>query len=117
MKRKSIVAGCLTLLLLFSTAAITAADDGAAVYKKLCFKCHGDQGKGDGPAAKLLKNQSMGDLSSKAEMSKISDPDLVKIIAEGGAAVGKSKVMPAHKDKLTEGEIKAVVAHVKTLQK
>lgn len=108
---------CAVALFVFFTVSVRAQGDGAAVYKKSCEKCHGAEGKGDGPAAKLLKNQSMGDLSNKAEMSKIPDQTLHKVIAEGGQAVGKSKVMPAHKDKLSEVEIKAVVAHIKTLQK
>ncbi|MBI2822659.1 MAG: cytochrome c [Acidobacteria bacterium] len=117
MKTIRIVTGCFGLLLCFSTTAALAADDGAAVYKKMCVKCHGAEGKGDGPAAKMFKNQSMGDLSSKAEMGKLSDADLAKIVTEGGQAVGKSKIMPAHKDKLSEAEIKAVVAYLKSLQK
>ncbi|MBI4454411.1 MAG: cytochrome c [Acidobacteria bacterium] len=117
MRARSIVLSCLAVVLALLTVPLLAADDGAALYKKNCVKCHGDQGKGDGPAAKLLKNQSMGDLSSKAEMSKLSDDTLHKMVAEGGQAVGKSKVMPAHKDKLSEAEIKAVIAYIKTLQK
>ena len=103
------------LLILFTAFAV--GQDGAALYKASCTKCHGDLGKGDGPAAKLIKNQSMGDLSSKAAMSKYSDADVTKMIAEGGPAVGKSKLMPAHKDKMSAGDIKAVVAFIKTLQK
>ena len=117
MKLQNPLLSCLTILLSLSIGSVIAADDGGTIYKKLCVRCHGPEGKGDGPAAKLLKNQSMGDLTSKADMSKLSDQDLVKLVAEGGAASGKSKVMPAHKDKLSEGEIKAVVAYIKTLQK
>lgn len=113
MKHRWVISICL----LVSAGVVMAADDGAAVYKKACVKCHGDEGKGDGPTAKMLKGQSMGDFSNKAAMSKVSDQDLAKVISEGGAAVGKSKIMPAHKDKLTDAEIKAVVSYIKTLQK
>ena len=105
------------LLFVFSAVGFLRAETGEGNYKKLCVKCHGEAGKGDGPAAKMLKGQAMGDLSSKAAMSKMSDPDLAKLISEGGAAVGKSKVMPAHKDKMSDADIKAVVTYIKTLQK
>jgi len=116
MKQSCAVASCLAVLIIFCTVDLRA-QDGAATYKKLCAKCHGDAGKGDGPAAKMFKNQRMGNLADKAAMSKIKDQDLIKITSEGGAAVGKSKIMPAHKNKLSEAEIKAVVAYMKTLQK
>ena len=116
MKKGSVLC-CLAAVLAFFTAGVHAEGDGAGNYKKLCARCHGDAGRGDGPAAKLLKNQKMGDLSDKAAMSKLSDQDLHKVISEGGAAVGKSKVMPAHKDKLNESEMKAVVEYVKSFQK
>lgn len=111
-QRRWVWAGFLML-----STALALGQDGAALYKKTCTRCHGDTGKGDGPAAKLIKNQSMGDLSSKTEMGKYSDQDLTKMIADGGEAVGKSKLMPAHKDKMSAGDIKAVVAYIKTLQK
>lgn len=117
MKSKLISGLRFVTLLGLATVWVWAADDGAAVYSKQCVKCHGERGKGDGPTAKMLKNQSMGDLSSKTGMAKYSDQDLNKMLSEGGQAVGKSKVMPAYKGKLSEGEIKAVIAHIKTLQK
>lgn len=37
---------------------------GATVYKQQCLRCHGELGKGDGPAAKIL-NPKPHDLSKK----------------------------------------------------
>jgi len=33
----------------------TAADDGKKIFQKLCWSCHGESGKGDGPASVNLK--------------------------------------------------------------
>jgi len=114
MKKKWIVAGCLSFF--FGLSLLLALPDGQADYKNLCLKCHGAEGKGDGPVTKMVKNQSMGDLSSKEAMIPYSEEDLYKLIAEGGEAVGKAKLMPAHKEKLGESEIQAIITYIKTFQ-
>ncbi len=111
--KKWIVVGCLSF---FFGLSLLALPDGQADYKNLCLKCHGAQGKGDGPVTKMVKNQSMGDLSDKEAMSPYSDEDLYKLIAEGGEAFGKAKLMPAHKDKLGEAEIQAIITYIHTFQ-
>jgi len=110
-------------LALFSTAA-RAADLTAAAssYADTCAKCHGPAGKGDGPKAAELKDRegkpiSVGDLSDCAKMAKLSDADMFKELKEGGAAVGKSKLMIAYGDAMEDDEIKALVAYVRTLCK
>jgi len=110
-------------LALFSTAA-RAADLTAAAssYADTCAKCHGPAGKGDGPKAAELKDKegkpiSVGDLSDCAKMAKLSDADMFKELKEGGAAVGKSKIMIDYGDAMEEAEIKALVAYVRTLCK
>ncbi len=115
MKKKWIVAGCLSFS--FALSLLLALPDGQADYKNLCLKCHGAEGKGDGPVTKMVKNQSMGDLSSTEAMTQYSAEDLYKLISEGGEAVGKAKLMPAHKEKLGESEIQAILAYMKTFQK
>jgi mono/diheme cytochrome c family protein len=111
--KKWIVVGCLSF---FFGLSLLALPDGQTDYKNLCLKCHGAEGKGDGPITKMVKNQSMGDLSDKEAMSQFSDEDLYKVIAEGGEAIGKAKLMPAHKDKLGESGIQAIIAYIKTFQ-
>jgi len=115
----------LLLLLLLVTAVLVGIGDartngkgnvqtGAAIYKQHCLRCHGEQGKGDGPASKIL-NPKPHDLSDKPFMAKLSDEDLFKVIAKGGAAVGKAKTMPAYEGKLKEKEINDLVAFVRSL--
>lgn len=96
-----------------------ASGDAAAgleVHKKNCLKCHGPEGTGDGPASKLLKTKP-ADWTDKAKLSKISDDELFKVISKGGDAVGKSKLMPAFADKLSEQDIRNVIAFIRSLQK
>lgn len=45
-------------------------------------------------------------------LNKMSDGDLIKIIADGGPALGKSPQTPAYRSTLTMPEIKAVVAYL-----
>jgi mono/diheme cytochrome c family protein len=89
---------------------------GLAVHKKSCLRCHGEQGRGDGPAAKLLKTKP-GDWTNKAAMSKLTDDALLKVITGGGEAAGKSKLMPAFGDKLSAADVSNVIAFIRTLAK
>jgi mono/diheme cytochrome c family protein len=117
----------LIILLLISVAAFYLppalgafpagdAKAGLEVHKKNCLRCHGERGKGDGPAAKLLKTKP-SDWSDKAKMSSLSDQDLFKVISKGGEAVGKSKLMPAFGVKLSDKDISNVIAFVRSLAK
>lgn len=115
----------LIILLLMSVAAfyltpalgaVPAGDAkaGLEVHKKNCVRCHGERGKGDGPAAKLLKTKPT-DWSDKAKMSGMSDQDLFKVITKGGEAAGKSKLMPAFGGKLSDQEVNNVIAFIRSL--
>ncbi len=90
---------------------------GKELHVKHCQRCHGEQGKGDGPAMKVVKTVKLADWTNQAEMAKYSDQDLSKIIMEGGAAVGKSKLMPAYKGKLKEKEVWDLIAFIRSLAK
>ncbi|MBI4446700.1 MAG: cytochrome c [Acidobacteria bacterium] len=87
---------------------------GVEVHKKQCLRCHGAEGKGDGPASRLLKVKP-ADWRDPARMSSLSDEDLYRLVKEGGAAAGKSKMMPAFGAKLNDQEIYDVIAFVKSL--
>jgi mono/diheme cytochrome c family protein len=90
---------------------------GKDLHVKHCQRCHGEQGKGDGPAMKAVKTVKLADWTDPTEMSKYSDQDLYKITMEGGAALGKSKLMPAYKGKLKEKEVWDLVAFIRSLAK
>jgi mono/diheme cytochrome c family protein len=94
--------------LLAAVAAIPAsAQRGEADYKSKCAMCHGADGLAESPAGKAMKTPSF----KSPEMVKASDKELIDETKNG-----KGK-MPAYKDKLTDAQIKDVVAYIRTLQK
>lgn len=96
----------LTAALLIILPATLFAADGGALYKAKCAMCHGADGSGATPMGKSMK---LRDLRSP-EVQKQTDAELIKITADG-----KGK-MPAYKGKLTDAEISAIVAHIRTLK-
>lgn len=92
---------------LFSVALASPmfAADGAAIYKSKCTGCHGADGSGQTAMGKSLK---LRDLRSD-EVQKQTDLELTKVIAGG-----KGK-MPAYGKQLSEDDVKALIAHIRTL--
>jgi mono/diheme cytochrome c family protein len=76
-----------------AAAAPTASD----LYSQRCVHCHGSAGHGDGPAAAGLdpKPRSFAD---RAWQASVTDEHIGTTIARGGAAVGKSGLMPPQPD-------------------
>ncbi|MBN2548952.1 MAG: c-type cytochrome [Anaerolineales bacterium] len=91
------------------SAAVTA---GEALYRANCASCHGDTGKGDGPAAVAL-DPSPQPLATTVISE--SDAYLYWRIAEGGAMAPFSSAMPAWKAILSEDQIWQIVAFLRTL--
>ena len=98
------VLGIATVMI--AAPAVVAAPDGGALYKAKCASCHGADGGGMTAMGKAMK---LRDLRSP-EVKKLTDAELTKETAEG-----KGK-MPAYKGKLTDAEISALVAHIRTLK-
>ncbi len=67
------------------------------MFDSRCAACHGTSGKGDGPGAAAL-NPKPRDYTDKAWQKTVTDDQLKKVIVYGGAAVGKSPIMPASPD-------------------
>jgi mono/diheme cytochrome c family protein len=86
------------------------------MYTKQCGGCHGPTGKGDGPAAAAL-NPKPTDFTNKAYMAGLKDQYLFDLVKKGGAAVGKSPLIPPFGSKLNDQEIRDVIAYVRTLAK
>ncbi len=76
---------------------------GRAVFLQNCAVCHGASGEGRAPAPPM-----------KAEGHAHHHPDweLYMVIAEGRTGLGE---MPAWKGKLSDREIRSVIAYIKTL--
>ncbi len=92
------------------------AGKGKETYAKFCATCHGATGKGDGPGAAAL-NPKPRDLTDKAYMAKLDDRYLSDIITKGGAAAGKSPLMPPWGGALKAEEIQNVIAFVRSMVK
>lgn len=90
------------------------ADDLAAgkqIYAQQCVVCHGLKGKGNGPSGKGL-NPPPNDFSTAAP----DDAQWFKATKLGTKAIGKSNGMEAYGAKLTDEQIRDVIAYVKTFK-
>jgi mono/diheme cytochrome c family protein len=88
--------------------------EGKKLYTAYCSSCHGDQGKGDGMAARSLPIKPK-DHTDGATMNRLSDQNLTDTISKGGGAVGKSSFMPGWGGSLNEKQIRDIVAYIRTL--
>ena len=100
-----------------STALVAQAADaeqGKKLYGQFCASCHGLSGKGDGAAAAAL-NPKPRDHTDKEYMSKMSDAEMLKVIKDGGASIGRSPLMPPWGASLKDEQIQDIIAYVRTL--
>jgi len=83
---------------------------GEAVFKANCLLCHGVKGDGKGRASVLFK-------PPPANLTKSDKNDDYKrmIITYGGAAMGRSPVMPIWGEQLSSQEIEDVIKYLRTL--
>jgi len=105
----------LVLTLLFGAAGLISASaaDAKENWEKTCVKCHGADGKGD---TKMGQKLGIKDLTDAKLQSELKDDQAFKAIKEGiKDNEGKIKMKPA--EGLSDDDIKALVAHVRTLKK
>ena len=102
MKKTMLVLAMFGLVLALAMPALAA--DGAATYKAKCAMCHGPDGSKENPAMNIKA-------LSGPDVQKKTDAQLTDAISKG---VGK---MPAYAGKLSDDEIKATVAFIRTLKK
>jgi mono/diheme cytochrome c family protein len=95
------------LTVLSTSLSAAAQASGADTYKAKCQMCHGADGLGTTPAGKAMRAVPFTD----PQILNKSDADLIAATKNG-----KGK-MPAYAGKLSDGDIKAVIAYVHTLQK
>jgi mono/diheme cytochrome c family protein len=85
---------------------------GAQLFATSCAACHGVDGRGKTEMAKNL-NPPPRDYSDPAWQSSVTDDELRAIIVRGGAAVGKSSMMPPNptlaNDRATLDELVQIV--------
>lgn len=76
-----------------ATKEVVISEAARTMYDTYCFTCHGTGGKGDGPAGAALP-VTPADFSSKDWQGTVTDEHIQTVIAKGGAAAGKSPLMP-----------------------
>jgi mono/diheme cytochrome c family protein len=112
------LASTVALLIAAWAAPSIAADMAAAKqnYQTFCVKCHGPEGKGDGPGAAALKTKPRN-FNDCARMKSITDDTLFKVIKNGGAANGLSADMPSWSQGFEDDEIHGLVDYVRAFCK
>jgi len=95
-------------------AAATPAslERGRSLYKANCTACHGESGRGDGPAGGAMK-PAPRDHTDHAYMSTLSDEEIGRVIQMGGAIKGKP-LMPSN-PQFRGADLEALVAYVRSL--
>lgn len=101
----------MTVLLITSTALFAA--DAKANYNQHCAKCHGPDGKGQTRMGKQAGAKDYTDAKVQAEMDEAK---AFKSIKEGQIVKGKEAMKPFG-DKLSDDEIKALIAHMRAFKK
>ncbi|MBM3853154.1 MAG: cytochrome c [Verrucomicrobia bacterium] len=107
----------LTIFALAGAAAALAvsalAASASANWQEHCAKCHGEDGKGQ---TKMGKKLGIADLTDAKVQAKITDEAAFKSIKEGlKDKDGKVQMKPI--ENVGDADIKALVAHVRSLKK
>ena len=118
---KTVVRLALAVVLSASTA-VHASDDsvgrGAKIFAANCSRCHGKEGKGDGPdLTKLQSAVSPDDWTDKQSNEELTDAFIISMITKGGKANGKSRIMPAFGDKLNAQQLQDLLAFIRSRPK
>jgi mono/diheme cytochrome c family protein len=109
MKRKL----TLSIVAMIASAGICLAGDASALWNQHCASCHGKDGSGSTMMGKKL---NVKDYRDPKVQGAFSDAEAEKAITEGIKENGK-QVMKPFKEKLTEADIKALVAYIRSLKK
>jgi mono/diheme cytochrome c family protein len=114
-----VVVAFLTLVM-FSAMGVTGSvaqqgglESGKQLYQQRCAPCHGPDGKANTPTAQAL-NPKPRDHTDGSYMNTLTNDHLMKVIKQGGAAVGKSPIMPPQAD-LSDKQMEDVIAFVRSL--
>ncbi len=83
------------------------------IYNQRCTTCHGASGTGDGPAGAALTPRPRS-FSDQQWQALTTDDQLRRVIVQGGAAVGKSPLMPPNPD--LEGRPEVVAGLVQIIR-
>ena len=83
------------------------------LWRVLCTTCHGSTGNGDGPTA-VNYNPKPRSFQDPVWQKSVTDEHIAKTILNGGAAVGKSALMPPNPQLADKPEVvRYLVDHVR----
>jgi len=99
--------------LLVVSAASVRAGSATENWNKDCAQCHGKTGAAD---TKMGKKLNAKDLTDAKTQASFTDAEAAKAIKEGIKENGKT-MMKGFGDKLSDEEVAALVAYVRTLKK
>ena len=108
MKSSLLLAGSLVIVSSFSVFGA----DGKGLWDANCAQCHGKSGAGD---TKMGQQLGAADLTDAKKQSSFSDAQAASAIKQGIKEGGKTKMKAF--DKLSDDDVKALVAYVRTLKK
>jgi cytochrome c553 len=102
------------LVAMMTAGALPAiAADGKALYEKNCKKCHGADGKGE---TRMGKQYGAKDYTSAKVQDALKDEDAIKAVKKGYTNKEGKEVMKPSED-LSDSDIKAVIAYLRTFKK
>ena len=90
---------------IIASASIGFAADASATWAQNCASCHGKDGSGS-----TMMGKKLG-VKDYTKQQSFSDAEATNVIRNG-----KGK-MKAYKDKLSDADVKALVAYVRSLKK
>jgi mono/diheme cytochrome c family protein len=109
MKRRSFVLAAIVL----ASAGVGAAADVSVTWVQNCASCHGKDGSGNTTMGKKLGVKDYHDANVQAAFS---DAEAERAIKEGVKTNGKETMKPFG-SKLSEADIKALVAYLRSFKK
>jgi cytochrome c6 len=109
MKRKIFLLMTATM----TSAGVALAADAGANWNQHCASCHGKDGSGSTTMGRKL---NVKDYRDAAVQGAFTDAEAAKAIKEGVKKDGKDKMKPFG-DKISEADIKALVAYLRSFKK
>ena len=103
----------LAVSLIFASTFSSYGADAKALWDANCTPYHGKDGRADTKMGKVLNAKDLTDAKVQAEFT---DAKAAQSIKEGVKQNGKT-TMKAFGDKLSDDDVKALVAYVRTLKK
>lgn len=96
----------------FAAAITASAGDAKENWDKMCAKCHGPDGKGQ---TKMGQKLGVKDFTDAKVQAAFKDEEAVKAMKEG-MKDSEGKTLMKAQEGLTDDDMKALAAHVRSLK-